>query len=134
MKVGFTGTRFGMNSIQKRAFEILILQIQPYEFHHGDCKGADFEAQLIVKHIRQHRLMGIKIIIHPPENDRLREFCEGDEIRPPLPYHMRNTNIATETDRLIAAPRESKEQKRGGTWFTVRYSRKLEREVIILWP
>jgi hypothetical protein len=47
---------------------------------------------------------------------------------------MRNVNIAKETDLLIATPRESKEQKRGGTWFTVRHARKLEKEVIILWP
>jgi hypothetical protein len=134
MKIGFTGTRYGMSSMQKRAFEILILQKQPYEFHHGDCKGADFESHLIVDHVRRDKCMGISIIVHPPENDRLREFCKGDEIRPPLPYHMRNVNIAKETDLLIATPRESKEQKRGGTWFTVRHARKLEKEVIILWP
>jgi len=133
MKVGFTGTRYGMNSRQKNMLEELILKLRPYEFHHGDCDGADFESHLIVDHIRRYKCMGIKIIVHPPELSTYRAYCVGDEIRDPLPYLERNKNIAEETNHLIAAPKESKEQKRGGTWHTIRQARGLGKKVTILW-
>jgi hypothetical protein len=134
VKIGMTGTRYGMNSLQKNALEALILKLRPYQFHHGDCEGADFESHLIVDHVRQYKCTGIAIIVHPPEDDKHRAYCVGELIRKPLPYLERNKNIVKETDLLIAAPKEDKEQKRGGTWHTVRQARALGKQVIILWP
>jgi len=51
--------------------------------------------------------------------------------RPPL---TRNHDIVDCTELLIACPKSMKEELRSGTWATVRYARKLERPVIIIYP
>lgn len=120
MKVGFTGTRNGMTKAQSEAFARLIVELNPEEFHHGDCVGADNEAANMV-----HTAMADKcrIIRHPPNEDRLRAFnphyfadCD------PKPYLERNWDIVNESDILIACPKEACWQPKGGTWHTVDYA------------
>jgi hypothetical protein len=38
------------------------------------------------------------------------------------------------TGWLLAAPRTKTEEQRSGTWATIRYARKLGRQVCLLWP
>ena len=128
MKLGFTGTQFGMTAEQLEKFKQLIAELQPKEFHHGDCVGADAEAhQLIVN-------TGCKIIIHPPKNETKRAFCGSDTIRKPKDYLVRNHDIVDETEVTIATPREHTEQMRSGTWATVRYCSKSGKKVYIILP
>jgi len=46
----------------------------------------------------------------------------------------RNRAIVDETDILLAAPLESEEQLRSGTWATVRYARKQHKTVLVIFP
>ncbi len=132
-KLGFTGTAKGMTRAQKAVFRALILQ--PVwgvfnEFHHGDCVGADEESH---KFIREDKPT-VWIVGHPPINDKFRAFTECDFFLPPRDYIPRDHDIVDATERLVATPKGFKEELRSGTWATLRYARKLERELLIIWP
>lgn len=127
--VGFTGTQHrGMTLSQRMEFENLL---RPDDVvHHGDCVGADKDADTIARRV------GCKVVIHPPDNDSKRAFCAqpGDEVRKPLPYLVRNRDIVNESETVIAAPRTAIEELRSGTWATIRYARQKRRSLIILRP
>lgn len=126
MVIGFTGTQQGMTVFQMDALCQLLAEHRPSEFHHGDCVGADYQAHTIAKEL------GIKIVIHPPANAKARAYCSADLKMPEKPYLERNHNIVDCSDLIIAAPKSQREQLRSGTWATVRYTRKQQKELIIL--
>jgi len=128
MKVGFTGTREGMSQHQKEQFALKIYDLNPTEFHHGDCEGADAEAHDIIRAI----FPNIKIVVHPPKFSSHRAFRVGDEMREPDAYISRDKRIVEETEYLIGAPLVDKEQIRSGTWTTIRFAKKLNRLYTIL--
>ena len=128
MKIGFTGTQDGMSQHQKEQFVLIMQELLPIEFHHGDCIGADAEAHDIVREF----FPDVKITIHPPLNKNKRAFRVGDVQKDLLSYLDRNKMIVDETNLLIATPKGNKEVLRSGTWSTVRYARKKEKFLIIL--
>ena len=97
-------------------------------FHHGDCVGADAEAHEIASYL------GMYIIIHPPENPKSRAFCPFYKIRKEKPYLDRNHDIVNETDVLIACPDGCEEKIRSDAWATVRYARKANKLILIVYP
>ena len=126
MKIGFTGTQTGMCEEQKKLLYGILSELMmvkgdtPMEFHHGDCIGADREAHEIVQSVG-----GIDIIVHPPENDAKRAFCEGYVRRAnPKPYLDRNRDIVDAVDLMLVAPKENVEVVRSGTWSTYRYAKR----------
>ena len=122
--VGFTGTRKGMSPHQKW---VLSQYLAPDdEFHHGDCVGADAEA-----HDMAARL-GCRIVIHPCTLRAQRAFKKGDTVFPPLPPLERNKIIVDQCEVLCAAPATDEEELRSGTWATIRYARRIGRQVIML--
>lgn len=131
MKIGFTGTQSGITPQQ---FDLLVEVLQELheitEAHHGDCFGADWEFSNIVDAI-----FGFgKIHCHPPEDNKKRAFARVDVMNKALPYIIRNHNIVDATDILIACPKGMIEERRSGTWATIRYSRKQGKPIVILWP
>jgi len=135
IKYGFTGTRSGMTDEQKNKLIILLTDKinnnNCLEFHHGDCIGADKDFHDIISNLDNFK-QNIKIIIHPPINNKLRAYCNSSNIRIPTTYLQRNKNIINETDILIGCPYSNKEQVRSGTWSTIRYAKKQNKKVIIL--
>ena len=142
MNAGFTGTRQGMTEKQKTQVEEWLkyakfsntefLPWQAYqkstaEFHHGDCVGADEEADAIAHSLH------LNVVIHPPVNQRFRAYCSGT-VLPAKGYLDRNHDIVDSTDILIAAPKEVEEVVRSGTWATIRYARKVGKQVWIAYP
>ena len=125
-RIGFTGTQDGMTPDQKSTFRELVKGA--IEFHHGDCVGADSDAHDIVDE------MDIEIVIHPPAISKKRAYKKAPRILPRLPYLDRNRNIVVMTNQLIATPREYNEQKRSGTWSTIRVARSLNRRIYIIQP
>jgi hypothetical protein len=125
--VGFTGTQKGMSKRQKESLKEA-LSDGVTELHHGDCIGADAQADTIA------RELGIDVVIHPPINALKRAFCAkaGDVVWEPAPYLERDHDIVDETEELIAAPHGDKEELRSGTWATIRYARQLDKTVTIL--
>lgn len=127
-EIGFTGTRKGMTDYQKRSMRAHLESMNPKYLHHGDCIGADEDVHNIA------RELGIEIVIHPPINASLRAFCDSVHNYAPLPYLERNKVIVRSSDLVIAAPNQKKEQLRSGTWSTIRYATKLEKQLIIIYP
>lgn len=119
MKIGFTGTREGMSQHQKEQFVLKMFELEPTEFHHGDCEGADAEAHDMVREFFPH----VWIVVYPPKSDYRRAFKKGDEMKPPESYLNRDMNIVMATEQLIGAPRTNNEVVRSGTWTTIRYGR-----------
>lgn len=130
MIIGFTGTGDGMTSRQLLNFSRRIIYRSPTEFHHGDCVGADQQAHEMVR----LNVPNCKIIIHPPENRTKRAWCKGDVVLPVKPYLARNLDIVLSCVELIAAPRSHEEELRSGTWATVRYARKAQKPIHMVWP
>lgn len=130
MRLGMSGSRQGMSEHALAKFNIFLknnyLSIE--EVHHGDCVGADSQFHnLIMK-------LGIKIIIHPPNYNKLRAYCIGDECRKELPFLKRNKNIVDESDMLVAFPPTKNEILRSGTWSTIRYAKKQNIKILIIYP
>jgi hypothetical protein len=128
MIVGFTGTIEGMSERQLTALRVHLMAVEPNsEFHHGDCLGADEEAHEIA-----HEL-GFLIVIHPPLNKSKRAFCtRAFQVLKPKQYLERNHDIVDACQVLFAAPKTDEEELRSGTWATVRYARKMNKQRLIL--
>jgi predicted Rossmann fold nucleotide-binding protein DprA/Smf involved in DNA uptake len=128
LRIGFTGTRQGMTERQKIGLRDLLAPYAGAILHHGDAIGADAEAHDIAIEL------GCAIVIHPPAVETQRAFNTAAEVRAAKPYLVRNKDIVRETALLIAAPAEATEQLRSGTWSTVRYAKRLGRQVCLLTP
>jgi hypothetical protein len=125
-RLGFTGTRRGMTMWQQGAVKRLAASYD--EVHHGDCLGSDADMHAIA------RVLQLRVVVHPPVDDRLRAGCTGNVNRPVKPYHDRNRDIVDETEHLIATPDHMTETGLGGTWWTVRYARSVGKPVTVVWP
>lgn len=130
VKIGVTGTRNGMNEVQKTHLEYFFTEdkIEILELHHGDCVGVDVEVAEIAKS------NGIKTVCHPPVVDDLRAFHESTEFRDPFTYFARNRNIVDETDVLLVVPQQNSWASKGGTWYTHDYGKSKQKLVIVFYP
>jgi len=145
MILGFTGTRKGMTEAQMRTFRkdpISTMMVNAYEFHHGDCIGADmqFHMEALKEETKSQRLgirfSLVRVLIHPPEEPGRRAWCKTlyGKILPPKPYIDRNRDIVDACDALIACPGSILEDLRSGTWATVRYARRKGKPIFLIMP
>lgn len=129
MRLGFTGTQRGMTPRQRDSVRLILSQQSVSEVHHGDCVGADQEFDVLA-----HEL-DVRVVVHPPDDPRKRAFVLGyAEIREERPYLVRNAEIVSETDVLVATPKGDREELRSGTWATIRRARQQGKQVIVAWP
>ena len=138
MIIGFTGTQKGMSAYQMEQVKFKIKQLNDSigsstlwgnrftEAHHGDCIGADEQFHNICVEL------GIPVVIHPPENDSKRAFCQSGTILAPKDYIARNHDIVDAVEYMIATPFEFNEQLRSGTWATIRYAKKKKKSIITI--
>ena len=131
MTLGFTGTQRGMAQRQRATVRYLFKELQLTELHHGDCVGADEEAN------DDAHGMGATVCVHPPIDPKKRAYCRG-KVHQAKPYLERNKDIvAAGVDGLIAAPKDfvRPASLRGqGTWTTIGYALKAGRRVWIVAP
>ena len=146
-RVGFTGTQVGCTDAQIAALtrtlvELrddppLFLRVDPlgadeFVLHHGSCVGADAEAHYVA------RVMGAAVEKHPPAITSKMARCgmlPGEVTHPAAGYLARNIAIVKATVVLVACPREEVgEERRSGTWHTIRRARALRRPVAIVRP
>lgn len=142
MKVGFTGARKQMTGDQIAMLAEVIGDLRATEVHHGECEGADWNVDVIVRIARDGawKHLGIypKLIAHPGvdkegKSPHRADDCRPDERREELHYIERNHNIVDEIDELIACV-SGPERRRSGTWATVRYAVKQNKPVHIIYP
>lgn len=137
--VGFTGTRNGMSPAQLDCVVQIVTDLRLLDqltAHHGDCVGADNEFHDIMTRFAS------AIVIHTPVDNANRAFCERDSPRgdnrysliglPAKTHLARNRDIVTESGVMIATPYESIHQTRGGTWYTVDYTRKMKKPLALV--
>ena len=127
MKIGFTGTRDGMTPMQAAQLRTLLASYRGSELHHGDCVGADIEAEAIALEC------GLTVVVHPPTDRRFRANSKQPAYEP-KDYMARNRNIVLACEMLIACPKEDKEMQRGGTWSTWRLAQRLKKPTKLLCP
>lgn len=131
-KIGITGTRNGLTFEQKNQFRRLSNNYKNIELHIGDCLGADIETTEIVYN---NQFIHSFIVVHPPKDSKFRAFFDNyDYIHNELDYLTRNKMIVDETHLLFAFPNTYKEQLRSGTWSTIRYAKKKNKKVVIIFP
>lgn len=96
--------------------------------HSGDCIGSDEQFHNIAKSFG-HWSVG-----HPPLNYYKRAWCTFDEIRREQEFLVRNKIIVDESTHMLFTPKGYEEELRSGTWSTIRYARKKNKEGLIVWP
>lgn len=126
LKVGFIGTRHGMNDVQKKEFKKLIMAKEFEEFHHGMCEGSDEQAHHLVEDKGK-----IDIVGHPPVATQTYAPVVCHSMMEPDSFSKRNHYIVDATDILVATP-DSKERAGSGTWKTIRYARKKCKRIYII--
>lgn len=126
MTIGFTGTQRGLTTPQRVALDRVLIALSPTMAHHGDCIGADAE-------FREMLPDSVWVVCHPPDVGRRRAYTAADEFMKPREYVVRNHAIVDACRVLIACP-DGPERLRSGTWSTVRYARRKERRIALVWP
>jgi hypothetical protein len=145
-RVSFTGTRRGMQPMQRSRFLSLVSAMftaeADNEWHDGDCIGADDEAhQIVVAIKREHAAQGrtLKMVGHPGDTPEYYASNVFDETRDLAGNIQRNHRMVDETEILVACPGETNDVPRSGTWATIRYCRRQMRtrkdlHLFICWP
>lgn len=143
--VGFTGSSRLIRNQTDRLIELRglitgLCAVGPTMFHHGDCVGMDaLLHEAVTKHRDSLDREDILIRVHPPMNPKFRAYCfastPGREYTEaePRKYIERNHVIVDAANLLIAMPRDVEvEERRSGTWATIRYARKQGKPVYVL--
>lgn len=128
MKIGITGTRYGLSDHQKKKFLEYINSpdVKFSELHHGDCIGVDAEIAKIVS----VTFPDCFIVCHPPKDEEHRAFTKfNHKMREPKTHFARNRSIVEETDLLLVFPLTDEHQTRGGTWYTHDYAKKVGKPI-----
>jgi hypothetical protein len=131
MIIGFIGTHRAITDYQKDYLEKLVFSYigMVSEYHHGACVSADEFLDSVC------RKYNIKTVIHPPNDDKgVFYYYEAEHILPKKPYLERNHDIVDCCDLFIAMPCEMKEVLRSGVWAAIRYARKTNKQMFIIYP
>ena len=129
---GFTGTQQRLTNPQSKSLVVVFDELfrrGSRVLHHGDCRGADDTAHFIWTQLQGD------IHLHPPTDPSKRANCQGaSRLYAPQPYLERNMEIATRSAFLVACPKGMTEERRSGTWATVRYARNQNKHIIFIFP
>jgi len=102
-------------------------------FIHGDCVGSDDELHFLISRdvtfrtFIRIRKIKVKTEIYPSNIPNQRAFNKADKIHEPGPPLERNKDIVRFANVVFATPRGMVEEKRSGTWSTIRHVRYLVR-------
>lgn len=131
--IGFTGTQSGMTERQRERLWAIVGH-RSFYFHHGDCVGADAEADMIVR--AAPGLYGV--VMHPCDIAEKRGHCAAKyphdivrDVKKPL---ERDDDIVAETECLVAASKTEGPVLRSGTWATIRRAVDAKKPVCVIYP
>lgn len=133
-RIGFTGTRDLQLISDERKKGIINFFIDLLDKHvdrditiiHGGARGVDtYIHDIALVH-------DLNVEIYPAHNSPLANEEKYVMALPKNPL-SRNKDIVDNSDLIVAVPIDPEnEELRSGTWATVRYARKLNREIIFL--
>jgi len=131
--IGITGTRFKMTGPQGRKLSRLLLaQYEPESaLHHGACVGVDEYTATKASYL------GYWVVAHLPIDDKwlsTQSIRVSNEVCKAKEYIDRNHDIVEASSVVIAVPNTKEEVLRSGTWSTIRYAKKLGKEIHIIFP
>jgi hypothetical protein len=131
---GFTGTRKGATPVQLKRLRVLLAEGRPTQFHHGGAFGADSQAHAIWR--EECKGADSMCVVWPADERREAIFQLQQHVRinPIMPPLDRNREIVKRSVLLIACPHTEQEERRSGTWATIRVAFALYKPVLILWP
>jgi hypothetical protein len=137
MRIGFTGSRYGMTNAQTLHVHMLLGDLKyagALQASHGMCEGADAQFHAMARALG-YFIVGCPGVTKTGAPYKRAVGLDCDLVMPEKPFLVRNRNIVKESDVVIAAPPVKQERWIGsGTWATIRYARMLERVLILLWP
>lgn len=130
--VAFTGSRKGptqgqRNSI-RRFIESFAREDRDSIIIHGGAVGVDSAVHGIAMKA------GLWVEIYPGPHTSVDILETPAIIHKRAPYLERNHTMVDRCNWVIAVPYEAEEQVRSGTWATVRYARKQDVPVYMIWP
>ncbi|QGJ87931.1 hypothetical protein SEA_KILLIGREW_36 [Mycobacterium phage Killigrew] len=131
MILGITGTRNPISEEQRAWLGLAIAEAE--RVHHGACVNADEDSHDLALEY------GAEIVVHPPTNERLmmpREkwyIRDRISVRPAKPYNVRNRDIVSECDELLALP-DGPYRQGSGTWNTIGFALDARKPVTIVYP
>jgi len=129
MRVSFTGTRRGLTPEQKSNLKVVLEKAKASILIHGDCIGADADAHVIATKL------DLTLLKRPCNLQAQRAWMSGGEcIAEPEKPLERNRKIVDDGDVLVGCPGTLLEERRSGTWSTIRYARKQKKKIVLLWP
>ena len=125
-----TATRDGLTDEQ--AYIAMQLLDHALRLSHGAARGGDSQLHYLA-HDR-----GVPCSIWPadnvPSNLSGLDIWDTDVIHPAGKALDRNHDIILDGHALAAFPRLMQEELRSGTWAAVRFARKTDRPILIVWP
>lgn len=139
LSVSFTGTRVGMNEPQWETLNDLFPKLFDRDglnyWHNGDCVGADEQAHTMVWSLK--RVRGYTIVTHGYPalvSGKFRAGSAFDRVHTAMPPLVRDLLMVDAAHVTVATPRLMKEERRSGTWASIRYARKTHTPLFIVWP
>lgn len=132
MYIGVTGTRNGMTDKQKAWFHNFVYSLdEPQMLVVGCAIGADTDA-VVKANEAEWRIVGHPCDIESQTSQVV--LMLSDILKPRKPPLERNKDIVDNCFLLVAFPEGMAEEQRSGTWATIRYARKVKRNITICWP
>ncbi len=130
--LAFTGSKDRVTIPQKQRLLCELKAARDEGFlwmHNGDCVQGDAIAAGLWADLNR------KIMLHPPLKDGYRAFIDyADVVCEPRGYLERDQDMVECSERPYACPQTFDEQRRSGTWTTIRYARKLRMKIVIVLP
>lgn len=131
MHISFTGTQKGLTLLQRKALaNELLVNANVEVTHSGDCKGADDEFRKIAIEVYPHA----KHEGHPCDIEYMRANGKFHIVHTSKPPLDRNRDMVDVSAMLYGCPKGKDEELRSGTWATIRYARKLNRPITLIFP
>ena len=131
--VSFTGSRRGLTQPQAITLAATLEDNKIDHVNHGGCIGADEQFHGLCLGMDNNP----SITIHPASNvnSKYEAVLLGhDEEVEPRPALERNKDMVAACDTLIACPDSPHELLRSGTWATIRYAKRINRDIMLILP
>jgi len=122
-----------MTPAQQARLTLFLVQYFPAAFVHGGATGSDTQAHKLAVGFLPESF----IAVHPASFDSEGWWRKNypsafvAQWEPPL---KRNHKIVDGSEHLLATPAGMHEERRSGTWATIRYARKQEKPITIIYP